>query len=111
MLLIETDMCSFETIARLLPDVVPGVRLKHIATDENLKKLGFVDYPPCVFTLDMSRDEFDDIMFALMDIETDAFNTPDGEMPEEDDPYYQKYLKYGWLWDLFFQAKVTEIEV
>ena len=31
----------------------------------------------------------------LIDIETDAFDTKYGNYPKDEDPIYQKYLKYG----------------
>ena len=39
-----------------------------------------------------------------MQIEVDAFNTPDGMNPPEDDRLYLRYLEYGWLWDVLFVA-------
>ena len=72
------------------------------------KKLGFVDCPPCCFSLDLSWGEFEDMMDELMQLEIDAFNTPNGEMPSENDFLYKKYEKYGWLWDMFYNADIRE---
>lgn len=52
----------------------------------------------------MIWDEYEDMMDKLIQLEIDAYNTEDGIEPSKDNPYYQKYLKYGWLWDLFYQA-------
>ena len=104
MLYIETNMASYETIRRSLDAVYPEAKTEHITTDHALKALGFIDYPPCVFSLDMTWDEYNRMMDELMQVEVDAFNTEDGKMPAEDDEYYQKYLEHGWLWDLFFNA-------
>ncbi len=109
MLYIETDF-SFEDIKRALQEVYPSARPEHIVTDYVLKQLGFVDYPPCIFSLDMTWNEYEEMMDELMQLEIDAFNTPDGKMPAEDDPAYQRYGKYGWLWDMFYNAKIEERE-
>lgn len=107
MLYVETDF-DYGTIEEHLHAVIPSIIMSHVVTDEKLKQLGFVDHAPCVFSLDMTRDDFEDMMDELMQLEVDAFNTPDGSMPPEDDPLYLKYLKYGWLWDMFYNATVTE---
>lgn len=107
MLYVETEMASYETIEKSLADVYPKARLEHIFTDKALKALGFVDFPPCVFSLDMTWNEYEEMMDELMYIEVDAYNSSNGYDPDEDDEYYQKYLKYGWLWDLFYSASVS----
>lgn len=48
------------------------------------------------------------MMDELMQLETDAFNTHNGEMPSENDLSYKKYEKYGWLWDMFCNADIRE---
>lgn len=104
MLYVETNMCSFEKIEKLLPDIYPSAKLSHIVTDYTLCNLGFSKMPFCIFALDMTWDEYENMMNELIQLEIDAYNTKDGKEPAKDDPYYQKYLKYGWLWDLFYQA-------
>jgi hypothetical protein len=42
----------------------------------------------------------DDIVW----IEICAFNTEDGKDPPEDNEDYQKYLKYGWMFDVLHDA-------
>ena len=112
MLYVETDMASHKTIRKCLDKAYPQARTEHITTDRALKALEFVDWPICVFSLDMTWDEFENMMDALIQLEVDAFNTDDGEMPAEDDEDYQRYMYYGWLWDMFYQAqerkKITE---
>ena len=107
MLYITTDF-SYKTIEEGLKTICPWVKIKHITTDTALKKLGFVDCPPCCFSLDLSWGEFEDMMDELMQLEIDAFNTPNGEMPSENDFSYKKYEKYGWLWDMFYNADIRE---
>lgn len=107
MLIVETN-CNFDKIEKSLSELMPDIKLTHIITDDNLKQFGFTENPPCVFIMDMTTEEFDNMMSDLMQIEIDAFNTPDGAPPNKNDPYYQKYLRYGWLWDMFYNAKVVE---
>ncbi len=104
MLYVETNICSFAEIKKLLPDIYPSVKLSHVIIDNVLYTLGFSEVPLCIFTLDMTWDEYEDMMDKLIQLEIDAYNTEDGIEPSKDNPYYQKYLKYGWLWNLFYQA-------
>ena len=108
MLRVITDF-DYKTINKKLHELFPSIKMTHIASDRTLVEMGFADYPPCIFTMDMTWDEYEDMMFDLMQIEVDAFNTPTGDMPEKDDPAYLKYLEYGWLWDMFYNAEVTKI--
>ena len=104
MLRVELFDASFEAVKKVLAEVCPSVRVEHVVTDKKLKELGFVDFPPCVFLMDTDWDGLEVIMDELMQIEVDAFNTPDGMNPPEDDPLYLRYLEYGWLWDVLFVA-------
>ena len=105
MLYIQTATASYESIRQSLDEVFPQAVTTYISTDTALKSLGFADAPPCVFSLDMTWSEFDDMMEALEQLEVDAFNTPDGLAPAETDEDYQRYLAHGWLWDLFYNAR------
>ena len=104
MLHIETDMCSFKKIKSSLLVVYPEAKIEHIFTDISLQSLGFTNISPCVFTLDMSWDEYYIMMDELSQIETDAFNTPNGEAPDLSDEAYKLYIEHGWLWDMFHNA-------
>ena len=112
MLYIETNIASYETIRRSLDAVYPEAKTEHITTDYALKALMLIDYPPCIFSLDMTWDEYDRMMDELMQIEIDAFNTDNLEISFENNECYLKYLEHGWLWDLFYNAndrgKITE---
>ena len=108
MLRVITDF-DYKTIDKMLHDLFPSIKMTHIASDRALVEMGFADYPPCIFTMDITWDEYEEMMLDLMQIEVDAFNTPDGEMPEKDDLAYLRYLEYGWLWDMFYNAEVTKV--
>lgn len=88
----------------MLSEVYPSIKIKHIATDQKLKELGFVDFSPCVFLMDTDWAGLELLMDELMQLEVDAFNTSDGKDPPADAPLYLRYLEYGWLWDVLFKA-------
>lgn len=102
---INTDKMCYERIKALLPDIKPDIKITLVCCDDNLEKMGFCSSAPCIVCFDLSLDELEKLLDDLMQIEVDAFNTADGNDPPENDPYYQKYLKYGWLWDIMFYAK------
>ena len=105
MFYIETDKNTYNRIQTLLPDIKPDIKITLMSCDDNLEKLGFCSSAPCVVCFDLSFDELNQLLDDLMQIEIDAFNTNNGEYPSQNDPYYQKYIKYGWLWDVLFHAK------
>lgn len=100
MLFVETKISDFETVHKLMNELFPQVDLELISNTS----LPGIELPYS-FTMSISFSELEDIMDNLMQLEIDAFNTVDGEMPSSDDPFYQKYVKYGWLWNLFYNAK------
>lgn len=100
MLLIETKISDYKTVQERMKDLFPQIKLELIS-DFSLPGLEL----PYSFTMSISFSELDDIMDDLMQIEVDAFNTEDGKMPPQNDPLYLRYVKYGWLWDLFYDAK------
>lgn len=99
MLLVETKLGDFKTVQELMNDLFPHIKLELIS-DVSLPWLEL----PYSFTMSISYSELDDIMDDLMQLEIDAFNTEDGKLPSPNDPLYLKFEKYGWLWDLFFNA-------
>ena len=104
MLYIETDICTFDKIETSMSIVYPSAKIEHIFTDTSLKSLGFTDNPPCVFSLDMSWDEYNDMMDELSQLETDAFNTSEGSDSYPSNESYTLYTEHGWLWDMFCNA-------
>lgn len=105
MLYFETNTEIYRKMSKLLPDIMPNIKLKLIVADTNLQRLGFVDYTPCKVQIDITDDDYLALLDDLIQIEVDAFNTIDGKDPPKSDPYYQKYDKYGWMYDILFGAK------
>jgi len=102
--IIEADRKTFGLAKEQLQELYPFAEISLISCDDALERLGFVDSAPCVFGLDVSREQLDTIFDDLIQMEIDAFNTEDGDYPESNDPYYLKYITYGWLYDLLFYA-------
>lgn len=105
MLQIKVNKEEFDKINTLLPDICPDVSFALKVEDENLVSLGFCDSAPCIVEFDMSSEEFYEMLDTLNDIEINAFNVLDRDEPSRSDPAYQKYLKYGCLFNILFSAQ------
>lgn len=105
MLQIRVSRNDFDKINLLLPDICPKVSFSLISVDKNLEKLGFCDSAPCTIEFDMSAKDFYEMLDTLNDIETDAFNIENGK---SNNITYQKYLKYGCLYDILSNVNLEE---
>ncbi len=105
---LETTKPLYEKIKELLPDIWPNIQIRLMSEDSNLVRLGFVDSVPCVVELDVDEKQFEEILYSFYDLEVDAYNTEDGKDPPQNDPFYQKYLKYGWIGDVLARAKLIK---
>lgn len=97
----ETTLPFYEDLKQALSEFYPAVTVELISDDPMLKKLGFSDEIPCVIRVKATEEQIEEIKHLAIQTETDAYDTPDGELPAEDDPYYIRFLKYGWLFDFF----------
>lgn len=107
-MIVETTKSVFEKFSKCFLELYPKTKIELLSCDETLERLGFCQSAPCSFKLYLSDDEYLMILDELMQMEVDAYNTSDGENPPESDPLYQRYLKYGWMWDILFYAKDEE---
>lgn len=105
MLQIKVNKDEFDKINMLLPDVCPDVAFALKSQDDNLAALGLCDSAPCIVEFDLTAEQFIEMLDTLSDIEVDAFNTPDGRAPSKNTPAYQKYLKYGCLYEILYNAE------
>lgn len=108
MIYLEMEKPLFDVIQSRLPEVCPNIEFSLIATDEALQELGLRKYTLCVVGFDLDAEGFKKMMCELEQIEVDAFNTPDGKPPKSNDPDYQRYLTYGILWDILYNAHEIE---
>ena len=105
MFLLETNKELYIKIKEAMFQLYPEIKISLISCDDVLEKMGFCDSAPCVLGFDLTKNEMDALLDDLMQIETEAFNTPDGKYPSCNDPDYQRYEKYGWLYDELSRVK------
>ena len=96
---------DYNKVENLLPDIFPNISFFIKEADHNLKKLGFCDNAPCIVTFNLDYSEFEEMLDTLNDIEIEAFNMGGYSEPSNSDPAYQKYLKYGCLYEILFSAE------
>ncbi len=65
-----------------------------------LKELGFTDITSCVIEVCADERQIEKIQNMAIEFEADAFNTPDGQYPNDNN---SDYIKYGWLFDFFIK--------
>ena len=99
---------DFDKVEMLLPDLCPDVSFSLISQDDNLVALGFCDSAPCIVEFHLTADEFEELLLELDEIEVEAFNLPYNREPSENDSAYQKYLKYGSLYGILYNAEKIE---
>jgi len=102
---LNVDKVLYNQISVLLPDIWPNIKINLLVADENLEKLGFCKSAPCLMTIDLSENEYEQLLDELLQLEIDAYNTPDGRVPSDKDPNYIRYRKYGWMWDVLYRAE------
>ena len=104
MIKLNLELPQYRRLEKQLPDICPDVKFYLESSDETLVKLGLSDVAPCVVAFELDEDGFEKMLDDIVWIEICAFNTEDGKDPLEDDEYYQKYLKYGWMFDVLHDA-------
>lgn len=104
MIRLNLELPQYRRLEKQLPDICPDVKFYLESSDETLVKLGLSDVAPCVVAFELDEDGFEKMLDDIVWIEICAFNTEDGKDPLEDDEYYQKYLKCGWMFDVLHDA-------
>lgn len=110
MVKLNLDRTSYNKVENLLHDIYPEVEFYLESIDENLEKLGFCKSAPCIVAFNLDAQGFEALLDGLSYIEIDAFNTKNGEHPKVEEYEYQKYLKYGCLFDVLNNAEIIEGE-
>lgn len=104
---VKMNMDDYDKVETLLPDICPDVACFVKEADHTLVDMGLCKSAPCVITFGVGTEEFYEMLDMLNDIEIDAFNTP-GATHDESNLAYQKYLKYGCLYDILSNAKMVK---
>lgn len=107
-MIIELPKKVWERASECLADLRPDMEMKLLCCDDMLEKLGLCESAPCRISLNITTEEYEDLLEELIDMETAAYNTSDGKDPPKTDPLYQRYLKYGWLWSVLYLAEFLE---
>ena len=96
----------YERVKERLEEFRPNIKIELIVCDIMLEKLGFCESAPCIVYVHLEENEMEILLDDLLSLEIDAFNGNDE--PEDDDPLYVLYKKYGWLYDVFVEAEWIE---
>lgn len=104
MIRLNLNFSQYSLLEKQLPDICPDVKFYLESSDETLVKLGLADVAPCIVVFELDENGFEEMLDDIAWIEICAFNTEDGKDPPENDEYYQKYLKYGWMFDVLYDG-------
>lgn len=99
---LESSLNVYQRLKQCLFEIHPEIKLVLASCDYALASLGFVDYPPCVIHVDLTQEDMEELLEELMDFEIDSVDMP--ELSKE----YQTYVKYGWMWDIFYSAEYID---
>lgn len=102
-MIFKTDLETYYKFKKSISEIYPQLTVKLISQDPMLKNLGFIDKVPCEIELYATDEQFDELWNRVLQFEIDAYNTPDGENPPENDPNYILYCKYQWLESFLLQ--------
>lgn len=99
----ETDKNTYLRLKECLNELHPEIKIEMIACDENLEKLRFAQSAPCVVNLCLTKEQRKNLLDELEMIEMDAIDFRDRKSNE-------RYEKYGWLWDAFYDLEEEKYE-
>lgn len=108
MLIEIEDIKVYEQLKNDLLEIYPQVKIELLHVDKALFDLKISSTIPCTINIDATEEQIEEIMDRVMKFETDAFNTPDGSLPSDDNPDYLLYKKYGWIWSFFYRYLEAE---
>ncbi len=106
---LELSLDVYQRLKQNLAEIRPDIKLSLVSCDYALASLGFVDRPPCIINADLTKQEYESLLDELMEYEIDAYNQPIDERNIEKTPAYQKYVRYGWMWDVFYSAEYMDV--
>ena len=104
---LKTRFPLYKDLKKCLHELYPDIVVELLVSDSALVSLGFVEEEdePCIIDLHVTEERLQEIVRDALQLEVDAYMNGD---PAEDDPFYQKYLRYGWLAGLDFWERVEE---
>lgn len=103
---IEKDRDVYEWFLEAFPDLRPDNKIELVCMDENLQKLGFVKTAPCIFKIDISKEELEKLVDELWEMLEYTFYFYEEE-EEITDERYRYCIKYAWMHD-YLEAALKE---
>lgn len=103
---IEKDRDVYEWFLEAFPDLRPDNKIELVCVDENLQKLGCVKTAPCVFKIDVSKEELEKLVDELWEMLEYTFYFYEEE-EEIIDERYHYCIKYAWMHD-YLEAALKE---
>ena len=105
---IENDRNVYEWFLESFPDLRPEIKIELVCMDINLEKLGFVETAPCVFKIDISKEELEKLVEELWEmLEYTFYFTEDDEETIKNERY-QYCMKYAWMHDYLEKALIQD---
>lgn len=95
-MIIDTDLSQYIKLKEYLSQLYPNIKLALISSDVAIKKLGFVEKTPCTIEVEINENQCSEIADKAFELETMIYNSSHEE--PSDNPYYDLYLKYDWLY-------------
>ena len=87
MLLKDIKKDQAEKLITAISDLRPDIRIRIVAEDEMLFKLGFTQYLTCSVDIDMSEEAVSELVEEVQQMEIDAYNYDERKLK---DPVYEK---------------------
>lgn len=100
----EMNIDMYESLKECLSELNSEIEVSLLSSDPMLQKLGFSEKIPCTVDVRATKEQIDKLSDMIIDFEISAYNTPDGSEPKESDEDYQKFCKYGWLCEFFYDT-------
>ncbi|MBR6541782.1 MAG: hypothetical protein IKT73_01105 [Anaerotignum sp.] len=104
----ETDRYTYEYFSETFPDLRPENKIELVCMDINLERLGFVDVAPCVFKIDITKEELILLVEELEDMYDYIYNLCVEEFDKEKSGYYYECEKYAWMYTYLYEALKEE---
>ena len=104
----DTDRKKYELLKERLNELYPEYEVRMTDCDINLERLGFVDSAPCRARIDITEQQYEDLLDELIGFEINAYNND----PWSSDASVEMQLceRYTWMYDYLLCAEMEEEE-
>lgn len=105
---LEEDRNVYEWFCDSFPEIRPDNKIHLVCMDYNLEKLGFIDVAPCVFKIDISKEELETLVEELWEMLEYTFYFSEDDEETAYDERYQYCIKYAWMHNYLEKALEDE---